>query len=166
MVKNNLCTKLEFYDRFYEFIRNSNGVINQAFIFAKSRIDNYIFGLASQSLGFREKLTGDSRDETFTEISNFLLTFNLDQQLHQELITFSESRLYNPSVQYPLTKTFNYNIVNKLRNKLNMPVEISFTPTLFGALSSTAQLFLEGNMENLKAQQGSTCTLKNTTIIS
>ena len=166
MVKNNLCTKLEFYDRFYEFIRNSNGVINQAFIFAKSRIDNYIFGLASQSLGFREKLTGDSRDETFTEISNFLLTFNLDQQLHQELITFSESRLYNPSVQYPLTKTFNYNIVNKLRNKLNMPVEISFTPTLFGALSSTAQLFLEGNMENLKAQQGSICTLNNTTIIS
>ena len=111
-------------------------------------------------------MTGDSRDETFTEISNFLLTFNLDQQLHQELITFSESRLYNPSVQYPLTKTFNYNIVNKLRNKLNMPVEINFTPTLFGALSSTAQLFLEGNMENLKAQQGSTCTLNNTTIIS
>ena len=166
MKENKICSKLEFYDRFYNFIRNEPGVIHNAFMFAKSRIDNHIFGLASQSLGFREKLTVEKREQTFVEISNFLYTFDLDKELHDELIKFCEARLYNPDAEYPMTKTFNYNIVNKQRNKLNMPVEVEFTPTLFGANATTAQIFLEGNMENWKAQTGLTCTLNKPTIIS
>jgi hypothetical protein len=166
MKENKICSKLEFYDRFYDFVRNEPGVIHDAFMFAKSRIDNHIFGLASQSLGFREGLTGDKREQTFVEIGNFLRTFDLDKELHDELIRFCEARLYNPNATYPLTKTFDYNIVNRLRNKLNMPIQVEFNPTLFGASSTTAQIFLEGNMENLKAQTGLTCTLNKPTIIS
>jgi radical SAM superfamily enzyme YgiQ (UPF0313 family) len=165
MVANNMCTRLEFYDEFYEFVRTSSGKINNAFKFAKSRIDNHVFGLASQSMGFRESLSIDNREHTYCEIADFVKQFDLETELQQELVRFCEARLYNPQIEYPLQLEFAYDIVNKNNNKLNTSQTVEFTPTLFGANATTAQMFLEGNMENLKAQTGLTCTLNKPTII-
>ena len=161
--RQNIATKRQFYDDWYQYVIGSNGLINKHFRKAKSRIDNYIFGLASQSLGYRETLT-ENRDKFYTEARDFLKQYDLDEQLLTELINYCDARLFNYDASYPIKKTFNYNFLTDTHEK----VILEFHPTLFGAASSTAMQLLEGSSrvsDNFKIRQTLTCTLMEPRVV-
>jgi len=161
--RQNIATKRQFYDDWYQYVIGSNGLINKHFRKAKSRIDNYVFGLASQSLGYREKLT-ENRDKFYTEARDFLKQYDLDEQLLTELINYCDARLFNYDASYPIKKTFNYNFLTDTHEK----VILEFHPTLFGAASTTAMQLLEGSSrvsDNFKIRQTLTCTLMEPRVV-
>lgn len=169
---NNIVDKYKFFDDWYTFVINDDGVVNRHFRKAKERIDRYIFGLASQSYGFRQALsTGKQRKEFYLKSKEFLSKYILDEELLDNLIKYCDSRLWNPDVDYPLQIDFDYDFTRTSEtppHKLNKPITIQFTETLFGAGTQNVHVHIAGSKvldENYKDKIGMACTITKANIV-
>ena len=163
LTRQKIVTKKQFYDDWYKFVVNSDGITKKHFNKAKGRIDDYVFGLASQSLGYKENIS-DHRDKFYAEVKIFLLQYEIEEWLLDELLRYCDARLFNHNIEYPHTQTFDYDFIHDVKRETT----IEFTPTLRGAASTTAQMLLDGSdkvSENFKAKVTMTCTLNNPKII-
>lgn len=162
---HNIVTKTEFYDRWYDYVNSSAGVFNRAFTLPQQRINNSEYGLVMQSIGHRESLSIEHRDIAFQEIHNFVSQFDINEQIRTELVKYCEARQFNINVDYPLTKTFQYNFITDVKET----VKIMFTPTSFGGSSNLGQTLVEGSDavdNNFKYRSGNVCTLMASAIIT
>lgn len=157
--KHSIVDKTTFYDKWHEYVKTSNGLINHTFKkVAEQRIKDGAVGNAMQSMEFRQHLTFDNRDETFQEIDKFTSQFNIDENIRKELLNYCNARLFNIEVDYPFQKTFKYNFIDDI----DETVTLEFTSTLFGAYSTLGQNLLEGSdsvIENYKFRSGLVCSL-------
>jgi radical SAM superfamily enzyme YgiQ (UPF0313 family) len=163
MARENIVSKKKFYNDWHTFVITSDGLIKKHFDKAKGRIDDHIFGLASQSLGYRENLT-EKRSEFYAEARTFLEQYTIDKNILTELINYCDARLFDYDADYPITRTFNYDFIHDVKRETT----IRFTPTLNGATTTTAHLLLEGSdrvSDNFKIRQTLTCTLNDPEII-
>lgn len=157
--RHGIIDKTAFYDRWHHYVKNSNGAINRVFkTVVEQRVANGVFGIAMQSMGFREHLTIEKRGETLAEIADFTSQFDMDQRIRVELLKYCDARLFDITVDYPVVRSFDYNFIDDV----DETVEIEFTSTLFGAYASMGQHLLEGSeavTENYKFRSGLVCTL-------
>lgn len=164
--RQNICNKIEFYDLWHQYVSNSTGstVTKQFNQVARYRIADNIFGIPMQSMGHRETLSIDKREGMFADIKKFVEQFDIDKNISDQLVNYCDARLFNAEIEYPYTKTFDYNFLTDRAES----VTIEFTPTLFGAYSSMGQHLLEGSeavTDNYKFRSGMVCTLNRTTIV-
>jgi len=164
--RQNICNKIEFYDRWYKFVTESSGstVTEQFDQVVRHRIADNIFGIPMQSMGHRVTLGINKRDKMFNDIRNFVKQFDIDPEISEQLVQYCDVRMFNPDLKYPHKQTFDYNFLTDTAET----VTIEFTPTLFGAYSSMGQHLLEGSeavTDNYKFRSGMVCTLNRSTII-
>jgi len=156
---HNIVDKTTFYDKWYEYVKTSTGLINRTFKkVAEKRIKDGAIGNALQSMEFRQHLTFDNRDETFQEIDKFTSQFDIDENIRKELLKYCNVRLFNIEIDYPFQKTFKYNFIDDVAETITL----EFTSTLFGAYSTLGQNLLEGSdtvIENYKFRSGLVCSL-------
>lgn len=163
--RQNICSKIEFYDRWYEFVTTSGSVATEQFEkIAKRRIADNIFGVSLGSMGHRVTLGIDKRDRMFDDIRIFVKQFDIDPYISEQLVQYCDARMFNPNIKYPYTKTFDYNFLTDTHKTVN----IQFSPTLFGSYSLMGQIAIESSesvAENYKFVTGMTCTLNHTTVV-
>lgn len=167
-----LVDKYNFYDNWHLFISENNHIMNKHFRKAKERIDQYIFGLASQSYGFREGLSsGTERAEFYKETKEFLRKYIDNDEFLDNLIKYCDARLFNPDITYPLTLTFDYDFTKPAQfavNKLNQPITIEFTTTMFGSANQNVHYHMAGSKvldENYKDKITRLCTITKPTVM-
>jgi hypothetical protein len=127
----------EFYDKFYEYIKNSNGILHQCYVdHLLFRTDNYEYTLALKNIGFRDSLSLDDRDLVKQDIKSFASQFNFNN----ELIEYNDAKMFRGDVRYPWRIKFNYDFVNDEEKE----VEIEFSETGHGRATSTRDNLIQG----------------------
>jgi putative methyltransferase len=135
--KHNIANLREFYDKFYEYIKNSNGILHQYYVdHLLFRTDNYEYTLALKNIGFRDSLSLDDRDLVKQDIKSFASQFNFNN----ELIEYNDAKMFRGDVRYPWRIKFNYDFVNDEEKE----VEIEFTETGHGRATSTRDNLIQG----------------------
>ena len=135
--KHNIASLREFYDKFYEYIKNSNGILHQCYVdHLLFRTDNYEYTLALKNIGFRDSLSLDDRDLVKQDIKSFASQFNFNN----ELIEYNDAKMFRGDVRYPWRIKFNYDFVNDEEKE----VEIEFTETGHGRATSTRDNLIQG----------------------
>lgn len=164
--------KYTFFDEWYEFVANGKHVMNRHFRKAKDRIDHYIFGLASQSYGFREGLSsGEERKEFYQESKRFLRKWIDNELFLDDLVQFSNASVFNPDITYPLRLQFDYDLTKPAtiaNNRLNQPITVEFTTTVFGSANQNVHYHMAGSKvldENYKDKATMICTSTRATVI-
>ena len=135
--KHNIVSLREFYDKFYEYIKSSNGILHQCYVdHLLFRTDNYEYTLALKNIGFRDSLSLDDRDLVKQDIKSFASQFNFNN----ELIEYNDAKMFRGDVRYPWRIKFNYDFVNDEEKE----VEIEFTETGHGRATSTRDNLIQG----------------------
>ena len=135
--KHNIVSLREFYDKFYEYIKNSNGILHQCYVdHLLFRTDNYEYTLALKNIGFRDSLSLDDRDLVKQDIKSFASQFNFNN----ELIEYNDAKMFRGDVRYPWRIKFNYDFVNDEEKE----VEIEFSETGHGRATSTRDNLIQG----------------------
>jgi len=135
--KHNIASLREFYDKFYEYIKNSNGILHQCYVdHLLFRTDNYEYTLALKNIGFRDSLSLDDRDLVKQDIKSFASQFNFNN----ELIEYNDAKMFRGDVRYPWRIKFNYDFVNDEEKE----VEIEFSETGHGRATSTRDNLIQG----------------------
>ena len=135
--KHNIASLREFYDKFYEYIKNSNGILHQCYVdHLLFRTDNYEYTLALKNIGFRDSLSLDDRDLVKQDIKSFASQFSFNN----ELIEYNDAKMFRGDVRYPWRIKFNYDFVNDEEKE----VEIEFSETGHGRATSTRDNLIQG----------------------
>jgi len=135
--KHNIVSLREFYDKFYEYIKSSNGILHQCYVdHLLFRTDNYEYTLALKNIGFRDSLSLDDRDLVKQDIKSFASQFSFNN----ELIEYNDAKMFRGDVRYPWRIKFNYDFVNDEEKE----VEIEFTETGHGRATSTRDNLIQG----------------------
>jgi putative methyltransferase len=158
---NDIIDLLGFYDKFYEYISQGSGVLNQYFnnhlLF---RTNNYEYTLALKNVGFKDTLSLDDRDLVKEDIEIFASQFDIPE----ELIKFNDASMFRGDVRYPWRIKFDYDFINHKEDK----VEIEFTTTGMGRAAATRDNLIHGMAtvsEDYKYKKKMVCTRTSGKII-
>ena len=135
--KHGIATLREFYDRFYEYIKSTDGILHQAYVdHLLFRTEKYEYTLAMKNIGFRDQLSLDDRELVYQDIKTFASQYNLSE----ELLKYNDAKMFRGDVNYPWRVKFDYDFVNDVEEA----VEIEFVETGHGRATSTRDNLLVG----------------------
>ena len=161
-VNHNIANLREFYDRFFEYIKNSNGILHQAYVdHLLFRTDKYEYTLAMKNIAFRDTLSLEDRDLVKEDIKIFAEQYNLSQ----ELIKYNDAKMFRGDVNYPWRIQFDYDFVNDVDER----VEIEFIEMGHGRATSTRDNLLVGAGkvdDDYKQKKRMVCTRTDGTVVS
>jgi radical SAM superfamily enzyme YgiQ (UPF0313 family) len=159
---HNIINKLDFYDKFYEYIENSNGILNDYYKkVCLFRTDRYEYTLALKNIGFRDSLSIDDRILVKEDIKSFTDSFDIPN----ELIEYNDAKMFRGDIQYPWRIKFDYDFVNDVETE----VEIEFTETGMGRATSTRDNLVQGSSEideEYKYRKKMACTRTDGKVVS
>jgi len=160
--KHDIIDLLGFYNKFYEYIANSDNVLNQYYkdhlLF---RTDKYEYTLALKNVGFKDSLSLDDRDLVKEDIKIFASQFDIPN----DLIEYNDASMFRGDVRYPWRVKFDYNFVTDVDEE----VEIEFTETAYGRATATRDNLIHGMSEvsdDYKYKKRMVCTRTDGKIVN
>lgn len=166
--RTGILNKKQFYDDWHRYVSTSTGILQKHFSKVKNYCNDHVFGLVSQSLGYRDNILNHQREEFYEEVYNFLSQYDIPKQLISDLVKYCNARLYNDVTTYPLTIEFEYNFLTDITE----PTTMKFEPTLFATRRNISPMVwpfvatgIKVPVENFKIKTGMACTLTMPTMV-
>jgi len=143
-----------FYDKFCEYIENSNGILNDYYKkVCLFRTDRYEYTLALKYIAFKDSLSLRDRALVKEDIKSFSSQFDIPDGL----LEYNDASMFRGDVRYPWRIKFNYDFVNDVDEE----VEIEFTETGMGRATSLRDNIMQGSnavSDDFKYKQKMVCT--------